>query len=343
MVHEEASARMGPRGELSSHPGRRRRAGWRSLALLFLLGTIAGRTEAQTGEQAPPTPSVPEPYRVRVELALVQATVRDRDGEFVRGLAQKDFRILEDGKPRELVVFSEGLEGPVRIAFLLDTSGSMRLQGRMKMARSAIRDVLERLDPDDEAALFAFADGEVEVLAGFTRERQVLSDALLGREGDGQTALIDAVASTPDLVPPRGNQKAAIVLLTDGVDNVSRLTVDQAVAIARRTDVPFYSIGLLDRSERRRRAEGATVLERFSRETGGTAFFAEDAFEVHNSVRRVVEELKQAYVLGYYPSSAPGPHTLEVLASCGKCKVTARQGVYAETAAGSGEPAPSGP
>jgi VWFA-related protein len=292
---------------------------------LILLSCMA--TAARPQET--PIPSGAEPYRVKVELALVQAAVRNPKGSFVRGLHQKDFKILENGKPQEIVVFSEGLEGPVRVAILLDVSGSMRLRGRLDDCRTAIRDLLSRLAPDDEAALFAFADGKVDVLVDFTTDRAAIREALIRREGDGQTALIDAVAEAPRLVPRKGNQKAAIVLLTDGVDTASRLRPEQAIDIARRTQVPLYTVILIDPREQRRQAEGAAVVTRLAEQTGGGTFFADLAVEVQTAVRRIVEDLKLAYVVGYYPSSAPGPHELEVRADCRKCVVSARQGVYA--------------
>ena len=133
-------------------------------------------------------------------------------------------------------------------------------------------------------------------------------------------------------MPVRGNTRRAIVLLSDGVDNISRLGVSRAVDLARRTDVPVYSLGLLDRVERRRRDVGADILRRFSRETGGEAFFTENYYQVHRAIRQVVEDLKQAYVLGYYPSRSGEALTLEVEASCRGCRVTTRRGLYAKPA-----------
>ena len=109
-------------------------------------------------------PSAPEPLRVTVELALIQATVRDKKGDHVRGLQEKDFVLLEDGVPQDLAVFSEEAGAPVRVAFLLDVSGSMALQGRLPMARGAIRYFLDGLEAGDEAALFTFSEGTVEIV-----------------------------------------------------------------------------------------------------------------------------------------------------------------------------------
>jgi VWFA-related protein len=264
-----------------------------------------------------------------VELALVQATVRDAAGEYVKGLEQRDFRLLEDGLPQEIVLFSEEPEAPIRVAFLLDVSGSMALQDRLAMARSGIRYFLDRLGPRDEVALLAFADGEVEVLADFTSDRRLLTDALLTREAYGQTALLDAVARAPGMVPRLENARRAIVLFSDGVDNISRLAPGEAVRIARRTEVPVYSIGFLDRVERRRAQVGEEAMERFSQETGGQLFIADDPYQVNRASRKVVDELKHTYILGYYPSPSRGPHTLLLEASCEGCQVTSRRGLYA--------------
>ncbi len=300
--------------------------------LLCLLPVQAqtGSTEVKPAEPAGEQP--PQPYRVTVALALVQATVRGPDGEFIKGLKEKDFQLLENGVPQELVFFSEEPEAPIRVAFLLDLSGSMAFQNHLALARSAIRYFLDRLGPFDEAALLGFADGDVEVLAGFTNDKAVLRDALLLREAYGQTALLDAVAQAPGMVPRHGNARRAIVLFSDGVDNISRLTPGEAVSIARRTEVPVYSIGFLDEVERRRAEVGAEALRRFSSETGGKVFLADDAYGVNKASRAVVDELKNTYVLGYYPSVAGKTHTLELQVSCPRCVVTSRRGLYATAA-----------
>jgi Ca-activated chloride channel family protein len=256
--------------------------------------------------------------------------VRDARGNYVGGLAQGDFVLLEDGNPQEIVLFSEEPEAPIRVAFLLDVSGSMALQDRLPMARGAIRYFLDRMGPEDEAALFVFAEGSVDVIADFTRDRRAITDGLLSREGYGQTALIDAVARAPKLVPRSANQRGAILLFSDGVDNISNLSVEQALDLARRTEVPVYSVGILDRQEARRRAKGAEALREFSRETGGEAFFADDFYQINRASRLIAQELKQAYVLGYYPS--PGSHSVRVEASCRGCVVSSRQGLYASAA-----------
>ena len=303
---------------------------WIVAAAVLLVGG-AGMAVARPQEAASPEPAQ-DAYRVTVELALVQATVRDADGNYVTGLKQKDFRLLENGKPQDLVLFSEEPEAPIRVAFLLDLSGSMAFQDHLVMARSGIRYFLDRLDDRDEAALLSFADGEVEVKVNFTREKRVISDALLSLEAYGQTALLDAVARAPGMVPRQGNARRAIVLLSDGVDNISRLAPGEAVQIARRTEVPVYSIGFLDRVERRRADLGSEALERFSGETGGKVFLAESPYEVNLASRAVVDELKHTYVLGYYPSPSRGAHTLQIEASCERCQVTSRRGLYATPA-----------
>ncbi len=300
------------------------------LAAAFLAAAATQETAPSDPELAPSDPEfAPDAYRVQVELALVQATVRDADGNYVKGLKQKDFRLLEDGKLRELVLFSEEPDAPIRIAFLLDVSGSMAFQENLTMARGGIRYFLDRLGSQDEVALLSFADGEVDVVVDFTTDKRAISDALLSLKAYGQTALLDAVARAPGMVPRRGNARRAIVLLSDGVDNISRLAPGEAVQIARRTEVPVYSIGFLDSVERRRAELGGEALQRFSSETGGQVFLAENPYEVSVASRAVVDELKHTYVLGYYPSPSRGAHTLQVEASCKDCKVTSRRGLYA--------------
>ncbi len=243
----------------------------------------------------------------KVRLVLVPVIVEDKHGRAVQGLAAKDFRLLEDYIPQKIQYFSVESGDPVSIAFMLDVSGSMRMTGKLDAAKEAIRYFLDAMRPQDKFALICFADQQVSWITEFTSDRERFLKRLWVQRGYGQTALNDAVGAAPALVESSTEGKKAIVLITDGVDNASRLTIGQAVELARRASVPIYTIGFssLRAGLVPRKEEIDTnfeVLKRFSDDTGGEIFAVHDPDELKDAAVRIEEELAQQYVIGYTPS-----------------------------------------
>ena len=241
-----------------------------------------------------------------VRLVLLPANVQDRRGRIVRGLSRDDFRLYEDQIPQEIKYFTVEDREAIEVAFMLDVSGSMRHAGKLDEAKQAIEYFLSAFRPKDRFALICFADEQVSRVTEFTADRQRFLERLRVQEGYGQTALHDAVAAAPALVEETGTGKKAIILITDGVDNASRLGPDETVALARRASVPIYTIGFTYVPEGvLRRGETQTnlkVLERFAEETGGAMYPVRDPDDLKDAIARIVDELRYQYVIGYYPA-----------------------------------------
>jgi VWFA-related protein len=277
-----------------------------------------------------------ETEQVTVRLVLVPATVEDRKGRIVRGLSAEDFRLADNNVPQRIQYFSiEGAE-PVAIAFLLDVSGSMRQIGKLEAAKEAIRYFVDALRPQDRFALIAFADEQVSWITEFTSDRQRFLDRLSVQEGYGQTALLDAVAATPKLVDESATGRKAIVLITDGVDNASRLTIEQAVSLARQVEVPIYTVGFSTLAEvaqdKRQLAQGMSLLRKFSSETGGEFFMVRDPDDLKETVARINTELRYQYLIGYKPDLAAWDgryRTIRLETRSSRYQVRTRAGYYA--------------
>jgi len=227
------------------------------VVVLTLLAAVA--VSAATSADAPqPAPSsgkklddatierilkIQEEQEVAVRLVLLPASVEDKKGRFVPGLTAKDFKLLDERVPQEIKYFSVESDEPVAIAFLLDVSGSMRQSGKLEAAKEAVRHFVDELRPQDRFALICFADEQVSWVTEFTSDRKRFLERLMVQEGYGQTALNDAVASAPKLVDEGTTGRKAIVLITDGVDNASRITAQEAMQTARRIEVPIYTVG----------------------------------------------------------------------------------------------------
>ena len=243
----------------------------------------------------------------KIRLVLLPTKVEDRKGRVIEGLTANDFQLMEDYIPQKIQFVSVESDAPVSIAFMLDVSGSMRISGKLDAAKEAIRYFLDGLRPQDRFALIAFADEQVAWITEFTNDRERFLQRLMVQTGYGQTALNDAVAAAPGLVQAGTDGRKAILLITDGVDNASRTSLDQAIELARRASVPIYTVGFssLPRDLLPMKEELATnfsVLTRFSDETGGSLFAVHDPDELKEAVVRIDEELRHQYLIGYVPS-----------------------------------------
>jgi len=274
--------------------------------------------------------------RVTVRSVMLPAAVEDSKGRIVRGLTVEDFRVLENQVPQDIDFFSIEGDEPISVAFLLDLSGSMRNSGKLAAAKEAIRFFLDNLRPQDRFALVGFADEQVAWITPFTSDRQDFLIRLHVQEGFGQTALNDAVAATPALVDHSVVGRKAILLFTDGVDNASRLSEYEAVALARDVEVPIYAVGFTSIPSAIRDKIPASnderVLRRFAKETGGATYVVNDPDELKEAVARINSELRYQYLIGYRPTNDDWDGSfrrVRVKTTAGRYTVRTRTGYYA--------------
>jgi VWFA-related protein len=293
--------------------------------LFVSLAALPARAEIQPRASLPEAPSPSSGYveKVDVSLVVLHVTVLDPRGEPVRDLAPRDFLIREDGVPRKVSVFGSSADQPVRVAFLLDVSGSMALLEKLERAKEAIRLFARSLLPEDEVALLIFADGQVVVKLGFTSDQDALLRGLNGIEAYGRTALRNALAEAPFLLSATEPGRKALVIVTDGVDNASTVTNDEAIQIARRAPVPIFAIGLADlpldlRIEPRRTGGERSVFEtltEFADGTGGEMMTVFGPKEIQAAVDLLNQRLRGQYIVGYAPGPSgdiPGFHRIDV-------------------------------
>ncbi len=278
-------------------------------------------------------------YEISVSAVSIAVTVQDKKGRFINDLTEKDFSVFENQKKQQITYFRHDFQTPISLTVLLDVSGSMELQDKMKECKEALSYLVTYLlRPQDEVSLLIFADGEVEVASRFSTDKQDFLTVLEGAEAYGQTALNDAVAVSPEFANRGKNEKRALLLITDGVENDSYSTPEQAVEIARRVDVPIYTIGykipLREQLERHKRTPGLSssgiveALGRFARATGGTAYFLDRAFDLNAAMRNIKRELSHQYIIGYTAYTDPDGsyRKIEVRTSNKKYRVRTREG-----------------
>jgi VWFA-related protein len=282
-------------------------------------------------DPGPPNPQgaqAPTRFRSFVDVVSVAAVVRDRKGRFVSDLSQADFEVIDGGERRKILDFRAEEDGPVRLALLVDISGSMRMGGKVVDARQAANHVFSALRRDDKAAVFAF-DTQVDQLTGFTSSRAELEAGFAkAAKPYGQTSLYDAIALVSRAVvekPGPGGMKTAatlphrtaVVVITDGVDTRSRMTPAQVSAIASGIDVPVYIIAVVtpidDPRNREPKAYDVTpTLQDLARWTGGEAFVASVPAHASVAARQVVDELRHQYVLAFESAASRGWRSLQI-------------------------------
>jgi VWFA-related protein len=254
-----------------------------------------------------PTPADAPTYTesVGTEYVLLPVIVLDRKGRFVDGLQQKDFRVRVETTPVVLDTFERDDGAPVSMAFLVDTSGSMEIAGKLENTRKAIRSIVEARLPGDDFALFAFSEGEVRMVAEFSADSRKILKALEELEAGGQTALFDAVAATPKLLKGK-NAKRAIVLFTDGVDNASKLTPGEMAEILQQVSTPVYAIGMknvmYDLLDRKQREELFVENLRMLAASSGGKMYLVGEEDLRPLAARLSSEVRKQYILGFSPS-----------------------------------------
>ena len=305
----------------------------------FFLGAglaVASALPALSQEQK----AKPLDYDISVRAITLAVTVQEKGGKYINDLGQADFNVTENGVRQKITYFSHNSDAPYSLTILLDVSGSMAIDNKLAESKAALRDFLTALmGPRDEVSLLIFADGDVEVASRFTNERSGILAILDRTEAFGKTALYDAVAVSPEFASKGKNEKRALILLTDGIENDSRLSPEKALEIARRVDVPIYTIGygiplseqLLAQYKRKSEVTPAGIiatLDRFSQATGGRAFFVNTPRELRGALFEIEREMSYQYIIGYtsYVSADNEYRRIEVTANKKKYKVRARQG-----------------
>ena len=293
---------------------------------------------ASAGQDAPVVGGPPvATFRSSVDLVRVSAVVRDRKGRFVRDLTASDFNVLDDGRARPITDFRHDLAG-ISVAVLFDVSGSM--ESRFAKAREAAGHMLSWLDKTrDEAAVFGF-DTRLTQLTPFTVGLQALPQELDLLTPFGATGLHDAIAQTARRLEGREGRRRAVVVLTDGLDNASRLSSRDVSGIASAIDVPVYVIGIVPLIDNPAAelavpsaARSALVgsLADLAEWTGGHSFVASTPGERSLVARQIVDELRHQYLIAFESSGKPGWHPLVVRAKQKDLTVRARSGYFTGT------------
>jgi VWFA-related protein len=348
----------------------------------------ASGTKTEPGEAMPPASTI----SVQVKVVNVLATVRDKHGKIISNLGKDDFILTEDGRTQSIHYFTRETDIPLTLGLLVDTSLSQRRV--LDQERSASHSFLDQMvrEVKDKAFVIHF-DREVELLQDLTSSHQKLESALQDLEtprlertstrnspgsdpgsrrgsarrgGGGGTLLYDAVYLASDELMKKQQGRKAVIVLSDGVDQGSKETIDQAIETAQRADTVVYSILFKDdqgygggglggprigmggpgigggmgrrgggpRFPQEARPDGKKILERISKETGGRLFEVSKKQPIEQIYAQIEEELRNQYSLGYTPDRGGAPasayHKIQLATKQKGLSVQTRDGYYAE-------------
>jgi VWFA-related protein len=289
--------------------------------------------------QAPPAKQVPleEDPASRITLDVTRVnmlfTVSDKKGRFVTNLAKGDFDITENKKPQTVLEFTAETDLPLRIGILIDTSNSIR--DRFRFQQEAATDFVNTvIRPGQDKGMLVSFDNSAELVQDLTDSSEALGKAIRSLRPGGGTALYDAIyfACREKLMgeEPREKYRRAIVILSDGEDNDSRYSREQALEMAHKADVVIYSIST---NITHAPTDGDKILRYFAEETGGLAFFPFKALDLAQSFENIASELRHQYNLFYRPEPLKADglyHTVDIRVKGRKdLIVRARHGYYA--------------
>jgi VWFA-related protein len=311
--------------------------------LLFLFFQMIPPASAQ---QQPPEAGTT--LKVTTEVVNVYAVVRNKHGQLIPDLNKNDFEIKEDNIPQQIRYFSRETDTPLTLAIMVDTSPS---QGRVLETEQEEADAFLRqvLRPKDLACVIHF-DVDVELLQDFTNEQRLLANAINGTviNGGGQgmgprplptkniggTHLYDAVYLASNEMMKNEVGRKVLILLTDGEDQGSQETLNQALEAAQKSNVMIYSIDIVDRAFYgfgNMGFSGDSVLRKLSEQTGGRVLKVKKIKNTREAFDEIARELRTQYLLGYTPSNTrtdSGFRKISVRVVHGDYKVQARRGYY---------------
>lgn len=271
--------------------------------------------------------------RKRVDEVNVVFTATNGHGKFVRDLSQSDFRVLDNNQPPQSILdFRRETNLPLRVGLLVDDSGSVK--SRFTFEQNAAISFLQQVvrAGTDRAFVIGF-NSHSKLMKDYTDNIPQLSSAIENLRAGGGTALYDAIylacknklLKTGDEAPVR----RAIIVLSDGEDNQSQVSLGTAIQMAQRAEVVIYAIST-DDSGLVMRGDG--VLEQLAHYTGGRAFFPFKMADISKAFSSIEEELHSQYSLAYKPAdlAADGSyHSIEIIALNKKVHVRARPGYFA--------------
>jgi Ca-activated chloride channel homolog len=282
-------------------------------------------------------------FKADTNLQSIAVQVTDRRGNGVRGLTASDFTVLEDGQPQRIAFFGAE-DQPVSLVILLDSSGSMESTRKLERARELLGPLIRGNHPEDEIFLVPFTD-RVGPFVALTSEQRLNLSFVQASPARGGTALYDSLAAALCHSRTAKNIRQAVVVITDGADQHSRLRIEQLIHLTRSSRPQIFMIGFWGKGESDYyRQAGRTVtlvsgheidnplqvFDRIAKESGAESFFPSSERDLKEVLERILGILRAQYTLAYYPEDIGKFRRIQVNAHRSGVTVAARHSAGSE-------------
>src|ERR1700733_12979041 len=257
----------------------------------------------------PPTPGQengPKKIIQNTELVVLHVTVSDDRGQFVTELREGNFKVSKAGIEQNLSFFSRD-DIPVTMGLVIDNSGSMR--EKRDQVNAAAMTFVRTSNPQDEAFVVNFNDEYyLDTDGDFTSDQRDLNDALSRIDTRGSTALYDAVIGSLHHLKKGHKDKRVLLLITDGDDDASRMSFEDSIKAAEKSNATIYTVGVFSdddrKNDKRMVRHSKKVLEELAEATGGQAYFPDNLDQVTPLCEQIAREIRNQYTIGYYPTNS---------------------------------------
>jgi Ca-activated chloride channel family protein len=239
-------------------------------------------------------------FRADTRLVVLHASVVDKNGRLLTNLKEDSFKVFEDNVQQPLKNFRRE-DVPVSLGLIVDNSGSMR--DKRKKVEAAALAMIKASNPQDEVTVVNFND-ELYQDVLFTNDMRKLEEGIARLDSRGGTAMRDAISATIDYMKAKAkHDKKVIVIITDGDDNASAMTLEKLIGKAQQTEILCYSVGLLSEEEKREARRAKRALEALAEATGAASIFPKETADVEQATLQFAHEIRNQYMLAYTPTN----------------------------------------
>jgi VWFA-related protein len=305
--------------------------------MLFMVASHADRPiQAAPSSSQLPSGVSDQTYRVNVDLVNVLCSVFDKTtNTFVTTLSRGDFDVYEDGQKQEIKNFASETNLPLTLAMLVDTSSSV--QPKLKFIQETATSFFQSILRNNDRAMLVEFDTSVTLLQDFTGDPNKMAKQVRRLRAAGSTALYDAIYNTCDQKLIRETGRKAIIIISDGQDNVSKASLRESVEMALRAESTIFPIsvnkgGMFGTGDDTKK--GDDILQEMAHQTGGKTFFPFKVEELDDSFRQINQELRSQYNIGYFstnPRRDGSYRKIEIKVRERNLRLNFRKGYYAPT------------
>lgn len=261
------------------------------------MAAVYGQQSKATSQETVPV------FTSDTRLVVCHTTVVDKSGKLVTNLKEDAFTVFENDVKQNILLFKRE-DIPVSIGLIIDNSGSMRTK-RASVEAAALA-LVKASNPDDEVFIVNFNDDayiDNPNNKDFLTDIDEMKEALTRIDSRGGTAMRQAIDESIEHLKKAHKEKKVLVVVTDGVDNASTISLEDLVRGARQSDVLIYSIGLLTDEEKRSAASAKRQLNALAEATGGLTYYPKELSEVDPIAHQVARDIRSQYTIGYKPSN----------------------------------------